>query len=148
MAQTLENLRIVDARPKPPQLADSLRNGQIEVTLESAMSLRQKGFFVTSSGRILAAEGEMAVDTVNGLVYQLRFGEIATTPGETKPSGNRFLFVSAAFDPARAAKYGGDAALGERQAKDVAARFANWYYVITNQEFLQLRLKKKDVIGQ
>jgi flagellar basal body rod protein FlgG len=137
----------VDARPKPPQLADSLRNGQIEVTLESALSLRQKGFFVTSSGRLLANEGEMSIDTVNGVVYQLRFGEVATTAGETKPSGNRYLFVTAVFDPARATKYGGDPVAGERQAKDLSARFANWYYVITNQEFQQLRVKKKDVVA-
>ena len=146
MARTLENLKIVDARPKPEALAKSLRSGQVEITIESALSLRQKGFFVTPNGRLMANEGEMAVDTVNGVVYQLRFGEVATTPGETKPSGNRYLFVMAVFDPARAQKYGGDAAAGERQAKDASARFADWYYVISNQEFLQLRLKKRDVV--
>lgn len=146
MARTLENLRIVDARPKPDALAKSLRSGQVEVTIESALSLRQKGFFVTPNGRLMANEGEMSVDTVNGVVYQLRFGEVATTPGETKPSGNRYLFVTAVFDPARAAKYGGDAALGEKQARDLSTRFADWYYVISNQEFQALRLKKKDVL--
>lgn len=146
MARALENLKIVDARPKPDALAKSLRSGQVEITMESALSLRQKGFFVTPNGRLMANEGEMSVETVNGVVYQLRFGEIATTAGETKPSGNRYLFVMAVFDPARAAKYGGDATLGERQAKDLSVRFADWYYVITNQEFLQLRLKKKDVV--
>ena len=146
MARALENLRIVDARPKPDALAASLRSGQIEITMESALSLRQKGFFVTPNGRLMANEGEMSVETVNGVVYQLRFGEVATTAGETKPSGNRYLFVMAVFDPARAAKYGGDAAAGEKQARDMSARFAGWYYVIPNQEFLQLRLKKKDVV--
>lgn len=146
MARTLDNLKIVDARPKPDALAQSLRGGQMEVTMESALSLRQKGFFVTQSGRLMAAEGEMSVDTVNGVVYQLRFGEVATTPGEAKPTGNRYLFVMAVFDPARATKYGGDAAAGERQAKELSARFADWYYVITSEEFQQLRLKKKDVV--
>ena len=146
MARALENLRIVDARPKPDALAASLRSGQIEITMESALSLRQKGFFVTPNGRLMANEGEMSVETVNGVVYQLRFGEVATTAGETKPSGNRYLFVMAVFDPARATKYGGDAAAGEKQARDMSARFAGWYYVILNQEFLQLRLKKKDVV--
>jgi hypothetical protein len=146
MARALDNLKIVDARPKPDTLAQSLRTGQLEVTLESALSLRQKGFFVTQSGRLMASEGEMSVDTVNGVVYQLRFGGVAATQGESKPSGNRYLFVMTVFDPARAAKYGGDAAVGERQAKDSAARFADWYYVITNDEFQQLRLKKKDVV--
>ena len=146
MARALENLKIVDARPKPDSLAKSLRSGQVELTMESALSLRQKGFFVTPNGRMMANEGEMSVETVNGVVYQLRFGEVATTPGDTKPSGNRYLFVMAVFDPARAAKYGGDAVAGERQAREMSARFADWYYVITNQEFQQLRLKKKDVI--
>ena len=146
MARALENLKIVDARPKPDILAKSLRSGQLEITMEAALSLRQKGFFVTPNGRLMANEGEMSVETVNGVVYQLRFGEVATTPGDTKPSGNRYLFVTAVFDPARATKYGGDPAAGERQAKDLSARFADWYYVITNQEFLQLRLKKKDVL--
>ena len=145
MARALENLRIVDARPKPDALAKSLRSGQVEITMESALSLRQKGFFVTPNGRMMANEGEMSVETVNGVVYQLRFGEVATTPGDTRPSGHRYLFVMALFDPARAAKYGGDAVAGERQAKDLSARFADWYYVITNQEFQQLRLKKRDV---
>ena len=94
----------------------------------------------------MASEGEMSVDTVNGVVFQLRFGDVASTPGETKPSGNRYLFVTAIFDPQRAQKYSGDAAVGERQAKDLSARFAGWYYVIPNQEFLDLRLKKKDVL--
>jgi hypothetical protein len=144
--RALDNLKIVDARPKPDTLAQSLRGGQLEVTLESALSLRQKGFFVTESGRLMASEGEMSVETVNGVVYQLRFGGVAATQGEAKPSGNRYLFVLAIFDPARATKYGGDAAAGERQAKDLSARFADWYYVITNQEFQDLRLKKKDVV--
>lgn len=148
MARTLENLHIVDARPKPEALADSLRDGKIEITMEAALSLRQKGFFVTQSGRLMASEGEMAVDTVNGVVYQIRFGEVATMHGETKPSGNRYLFITAVFDPQRAQKYSGDPAMGERQAKDLSARFAGWYYIISNQEFLQLRLKKKDVLKQ
>jgi hypothetical protein len=146
MGRALENLKIVDARPKPDALAKSLRSGQLEITMEAALSLRQKGFFVTPNGRLMANEGEMSVETANGVVYQLRFGEVATTAGETKPSGNRYLFVTAVFDPARATKYGGDAAAGERQARDLSARFADWYYVITNQEFKELRLKKKDVL--
>ena len=60
---------------------------------------------MTQSGRLMAAEGEMSVDTVNGVVYQLRFGEVAPAQGESKPSGNRYLFAMAVFDPARAAKY-------------------------------------------
>jgi hypothetical protein len=145
MAATLENLRIVDVKPKPPQLANALRSAQWELTLEATLSLRQRGFFLSPTGRLLSNEGEMSVETVNGLVYTLRFGEVATTPGETKPSGDRFLLLNVLFDEKRAARYGGDAAAGERLAKDLTNRFADWYYVISGAEFQQLRLKRKDV---
>ncbi len=146
MASTLANLKIVDVKPKPPQLAQDLRSGQLRMSLEIALSLRQKGFFISPNGRLLANEGEMNIETANGLVLTLRFGEVVSTPGETKPSGNRYLFPTAVFDEKRAAKYGGDAALGERQAKDLASRFADWYYVISAQEFQQLRLRRGDLL--
>jgi hypothetical protein len=146
MASTLANLKIVDVKPKPPQLAQDLRSGQLRMSLEIALSLRQKGFFISPNGRLLANEGEMNIETANGLVLSLRFGEVVSTPGETKPSGNRYLFPTAVFDEKRAAKYGGDAALGERQAKDLANRFADWYYVISAQEFQQLRLRRGDLL--
>lgn len=146
MASTLANLKIVDVKPKPPQLAQDLRSGQLRMSLEIALSLRQKGFFISPNGRLLANEGEMNIETANGLVLALRFGEVVSTPGETKPSGNRYLFPTAVFDEKRAAKYGGDAALGERQAKDLANRFADWYYVISAQEFQQLRLRRGDLL--
>lgn len=146
MASTLANLKIVDVKPKPPQLAQDLRSGQLRMSLEIALSLRQKGFFISPNGRLLANEGEMSIDTANGLVLTLRFGEVVSTPGETRPSGNRYLFPTAVFDEKRAAKYGGDAVLGERQAKDLANRFADWYYVISSQEFQQLRLRRGDLL--
>jgi hypothetical protein len=146
MANALANLKIVDVKPKPKQLAQDLRSGQLQLTPETAISLRQKGFFITPMGRLLANEGEMTVETANGVVLTLRFGEVATTAGETKPSGNRYLFPTAGFDEKRAAKYAGDAIAGERQAKELANRFADWYYVISGQEFNQLRIKKTDLL--
>jgi hypothetical protein len=89
------------------------------------MSLRQRGFYLTQNGRIMASEGEMVVETANGLTYHLRFGEVSG-------GDNRFLFITA----------GGD----EAAAKQLNARFADWYYVISNAEFQKLRLKKKDVM--
>lgn len=146
MANALANLKIVDVKPKPPQLAQDLRSGQLQMSLETALSLRQKGFFIAPNGRLLANEGEMNVETANGMVVTLRFGEVATVAGETKPSGNRYMFPTAIFDEKRAAKYGGDPAAGERQAKDLANRFADWYYVISAKEFQQLRLRKADLL--
>jgi hypothetical protein len=146
MAAALANLKIVDVKPKPPQLAADLRSGQLQMSLETALSLRQKGFFISPNGRLLANEGEMTIETANGLVLTLRFGEVVSTPGESKPSGNRYLFPTAVFDEKRAARYAGDAVTGERQAKDLANRFADWYYVIGADEFKRLRLKRGDLL--
>jgi hypothetical protein len=140
LAATLDGLKIVDARPKPPSLAADLKTGKLQMTLETAMSLRQRGFFLTPNGRLLANEGELSAETANGLSYVLRFGEVVTG------TDGRYLFVTVSFDPARAAKYGGDPAAGERAARDLSARFADWYYVISVADFQKLRLKRQDVV--
>ena len=139
VVNTLAALKIVDVKAKPPSLAEGLKTGQLELSLETMMSLRQRGFFLTPRGQIFANEGEMIIETTNGVNYVLRFGELASTQGE-----NRYLFVIASFDPKRAAAYSGDAAAGERTAKELTAKFADWYYIISGQDFAKLRLRKKD----
>jgi hypothetical protein len=129
----LDGLKIVDVKPKPPSLAQGLKEGKLELSLETAVSLRQKGYFLSPEGRMFASEGDMSVETANGVVYTLRFGDLAGTSGD-----NRNLFVTTGFDEARAKSYGGDAATGERQAKDLNARFANWYYIISGKDFQRL----------
>jgi hypothetical protein len=84
MANALENLKIVDVRPKPAPLAQDLKTGKLALSLETAMSLRQKGFFITPNGRLLASEGEMSVETASGLVYSLRFGDVVASGTEAK----------------------------------------------------------------
>jgi len=141
LAAALDGLKIVDVRPKPPGLASGLRKEQLELTLETALSLREKGFVFTPEGRLYSAEGDMTVETNNGLVYSLRFGGVAG--GETKssaPSDNRTLFVMTHFDQAKAAAYGGDAAAGLRASHELNDRFADWYYVISGKDFQNLRL--------
>ena len=150
MAATLDRLKIVDVRPKPPALAEDLRSGTIRLTLDAAMSLRQRGFVLSPNGRLLANEGEMVVETSAGLVYGLRFGEVATSGADTKPAAgageNRYLLVTVNFDPARAAKWGEGSSTGAGIAKDLTNRYADWYYVISNADFQKLRLKRQDVI--
>lgn len=141
MAAALDGLKIVDVRPKPPGLAAGLRHEEVQLTLETALSLRQKGYYITPEGRVYSSEGDMTVETNNGLMYSLRFGEVAA--GDTKagaPGDNRHLFVMVHFDPAKAAAYGGDAAAGERAARELNDRFADWYYVISGKDFESLRL--------
>lgn len=129
MASALENLKIADVRPKPATLARDLRSGQLQLSLETAMSLRQKGFFITPTGRLLANEGEMTVETVGGVVYSLRFGELSGS------GDNRYLFAMAS---ARTPE-------GEARARELNGRFADWYYIISGADFQKLRLKRKDI---
>ncbi|MBI4908082.1 MAG: DUF4340 domain-containing protein [Acidobacteria bacterium] len=150
MANALDTLKITDVRPKPPSLAESLKSGKMEMSLEGMMSLRQKGYFVSPQGRLMATEGEMLVEINNGVGYTLRFGEVATT-GDAKPTApaaaneNRYLFVTATFDPQRAAKYGDTSGSGEGIARDLNNRFSEWYYVIRATDFNRLRVRRKDL---
>ncbi len=143
MLAALDQLRVVAARPKPPTLAAQLKARQLQMTLDAVMSLRQRGFFLTPDGRLLANEGELIVETNLGLLYNLRFGEIVTGAAEAvaaKPaarassSENRYLFVTVS------ARQGADAA--EDLARTLDARFADWYYVISGTDFARLRVKK------
>jgi hypothetical protein len=144
MAAALDGLKIVDVRPKPPGLAAGLRHEELQLTLETALSLQKAGYFFTPQGRVYSSEGDMTVETNNGLMYSLRFGELAA--GDTKSgalSDNRNLFVMVHFDAAKAAAYGGDAGAGERTARELNDRFADWYYVIGGKDFQNLRLGRR-----
>ncbi|HTT62423.1 MAG TPA: DUF4340 domain-containing protein [Bryobacteraceae bacterium] len=141
MAAALDGLKIVDVRPKPPGLAAGLRHEELQLTLETALSLQKAGYFFTPQGRVYSSEGDMTVETGNGLMYSLRFGEVSA--GDAKPgaaSDDRTLFVMVHFDPAKAAAYGGDTSAGERTARELNDRFADWYYVISGRDFQNLRL--------
>lgn len=141
MAAALDSLKIVDVRPKPPSLAAGLRHEELQLTLETALSLQKAGYFFTPEGRVYSSEGDMTVETNNGLLYQLRFGEVAD--GDSKagaPTDNRTLFVMVHFDAVKAAANGGDAAAGESSARALNDRFADWYYIISGADFQNLRL--------
>lgn len=141
MAAALDSLKIVDVRPKPPGLAAGLKHEEIQLTLETALSLQKAGYFFTPEGRVYSSEGDMTVETNNGLIYSLRFGEVAASVTKAgAPSDNRNLFVMVHFDPAKAAAYGGDGAAGDRTARELNDRFADWYYVIGGKDFQNLRL--------
>ena len=141
MAAALDSLKIVDVRPKPPGLAADLRKEQLQLTLENTLSLQQRGYFMSPSGQLYSSEGDMSVETNNGVVYRLRFGGVAATDTKSAaPSDNRTLFVMVHSDPAKAAAYKGDAAAGERTAHELNDRFADWYYVISGKDFQTLRL--------
>ena len=71
----------------------------------------------------------------------------ATGSDTSKAAGaDRYLFVTASWDSARAAQYGDTTGAGERAARDLNARFADWFYVIANSDFQKLRLTKKQAL--
>ncbi|MCC7236269.1 MAG: DUF4340 domain-containing protein [Bryobacterales bacterium] len=138
-AQTLAGLRVAGARAKPKLLAEQLRTRQLALSLETVMSLRARGFFILPNGQLLANAGEAVVETTQGFVYTLRFGEVAGSsldgePGQTpaavavQSGGDRFLFVTVSSrNPAT-----------EARAKALDSKFADWYYIIAGKDFANI----------
>lgn len=109
----ISGLKIVGVRPKSKALAAILSGaGQAMLSPQEMLSLQSKGFYVSQQGQLLSNEGEMQIYTTYGVAYTLRFGEIAYGTGEVLTAGtgedqaaktgtgtNRYLFVTAGFDP-------------------------------------------------
>ena len=104
LLNSLVDLRIVDVRPKPQGLSQSLKSKSSDgkkINSQDRFSLQSKGFYFTQGGQLLSNEGEMLIYTDDGVKYTLRFGEIAGTEisgQDGKVIENRYLFISAAFD--------------------------------------------------
>jgi uncharacterized protein DUF4340 len=149
-AAALSAIRILGARTKPEPLAEQLRAGGLQMTLETVMSLRQRGYFLTQQGQLLSNEGEVTVETDHGVVCTLRFGEIVADTGVGQEAEDdegaapkseqqdRYLFVTVRHDPEVAARYGGSGN-GERTATFLNRKFADWYYVISGEDFAKIR---------
>ena len=118
-----------------------------------------RGFFPTPDGGLLSNEGEVLVRTTEGVRYTLRFGEVVYGRGDAVavgdgtsdeqqngPGENRYVFITAEFDattlPEPPAADPDAHAAWERQVQDgrdkaerLAARFADWYYVIAADSY-------------
>ena len=108
-------VQIVGVRPKPEGLSASLKQTAYQklITQNYVMSLQSKGFYFTRQGQLMSNEGELQVGSSDGILYTLRFGEVvygsgvaitAGTPDSSsadkgKASENRYLFITADFDP-------------------------------------------------
>lgn len=165
LTEALDNLRIVDVQPKPENLTRDLKTPEgIRLSMESVLSLRRKGFFITPLGQLLSNEGEILVETANGIQYTLRFGEIA--PGGTgAPAGppekegaqapkaegteeRRYLFITVDYSAARARKYADGETPGEEGRtleRELRHRFADWYYIISGADFGNLRPSRREL---
>jgi hypothetical protein len=110
----IDELQLEGVRPKPEGLSRTLQGvaGGGQITQSDVMSLQTKGFFLSREGQLLSNEGELQVGTDLGVLYTLRFGEVvhgsglAITAGldgnqedQGGPADNRYLFVTAEFDP-------------------------------------------------
>ncbi|MEP7364778.1 MAG: DUF4340 domain-containing protein [Acidobacteriota bacterium] len=139
-AQALAGLRVAGARAKPKLLADQLRERKLTLSLETVMSLRARGYFVLPTGQLLANAGEVVVETKQGFVYTLRFGELASSSmdgdaGQPSPTAaaksgdDRFLFVTVSSHNPET----------EARAKALDAKFADWYYIVKGADFAKLQ---------
>jgi hypothetical protein len=164
LTKALASLRITDVQPKPLGLSRDLKTPEgIRLSPEAIISLRQKGYFVTPMGQLLSNEGELIVETVTGLQYTLRFGEIAAgtsvvpSEGETsskegaKDHGERrYLFITVNYNPARAQHYAGEGKApgekGKELERELRNRFADWYYIISGTDYQKLRPQRKDLV--
>ncbi|HEU0007973.1 MAG TPA: DUF4340 domain-containing protein [Terriglobia bacterium] len=173
LVNALDALRIVDVQAKPLGLSQDLKTPEgIRLSPESMLSLRQKGFFVTPRGQLLSNEGEVTVESANGLLYSLRFGEIASggTPssaaappegqtaskapaGQSAPSKGegerRYLFITVSYSEERAQKYSTGqepSSRGPALERELRNRFADWYYIISGADFQKLRPSRQDLI--
>ncbi len=194
MLRTLDDLKIVGVRPKPQGLSANLKktDSAVEISQSDYLSLQSKGYFFARDGRLLSNEGEMEVRTKDGVVYTLRFGEIAYGSGFEVSAGaddpnevnkevadNRYLFITASFDPKefpepkaprntdflnKADSLWSDAdrenkslydahkaweekiEKGQKLSEELNNRFSDWYYVISDNSFKKLNLKRKDLL--
>jgi len=236
LRNALGDLKIVDVRRKPEGLGNSLRVSNEKLPRDQQQALTDMGFYPSpaSDGTldIYGANGEVVVDTKDGVEYVLRFGDIApqvaspsaakktekgkAAPEEDQIKVHRYLFVMTqpaasvltppmlepepagpepAKDqkPADEAKKEPDAAKSDAKAGDqksdeekaaivdpqeaerqrikkenerkmnayrdqkkkadvrvaeLNARFADWYYVVSEDVYKKLHLVRSDIVKE
>ena len=126
MTGALDDLKIAGVRPRPALLAkmkdlEELKKANRAQAMMAVQDLASRGFFLTRDLSLISNEGEMTVSCDDGIVYQLRFGEVLYGSGEEVTAGgpapkkdekkpddkkdekkggteNRYLFVTVRFD--------------------------------------------------
>lgn len=194
LLKTLDELKIVGVRPKPEGLSNSLKKAEegIQISTNDLLSLQSKGYFFTRDGSLLSNEGELQARTKDGVIYTLRFGEVAYGSGFEVSAGlenpdevnkenaeNRYLFITTEFDPGQFKEpvkprntdflnkpdslwndedrrnkeifdahetWKNNIENGLKISNDLNDRFARWYYVISDDSFKKLSLKRSDLV--
>ena len=118
LLKAIEELSIVGVRPKPEGLSRSLSRSEGGEGMSQAdlLSLQSKGYYFTRDSNLVSNEGELEIRSSQGVIYTLRFGEILYGTGDSVTAGtdtsneddqeqgpgeNRYLFITASFDPNR-----------------------------------------------
>jgi hypothetical protein len=152
----IDGLRLAGVRPRPQMLTQ--------------LDLTSRGFFfVPETKRLYGNEGEVRVETKDGVVYVLYFGEVTYDSGLALTAGgpptsdedaeaaaaegkeaNRYVFVDVIYDPTRAA--GASAAQGaaapapdpevDARVKALQARFDAWFFVISDANFKRIHVER------
>lgn len=126
LVDALGDLKIVGIRPKPPGLTDP-NDPNLELTVQIALSLQNRGFYLTRKRGLFSDQGDVYVSTDEGVVYMLRYGGPVFATGDELSAGtpdtaekkdaddkakkkdaepksqgaqeNRYLMVTVSFDP-------------------------------------------------
>ena len=192
MVSALNDLKIVDVLKKPTELTSALREGIPLESIKPDASMQATGFYMVSMPdlkrdikqtkvQLLSNEGDIQLRLKDGIVYNLRFGdltgtesEIATensTDAESATGVNRYLFITAEFDPAiisqpelepvpedatekeavekanlrEQERYDGELESGKKRAAELSDRFAGWYFVIAEDVYKRIHLSDANV---
>jgi len=192
LMKAIDELSIVGVRPKPKGLSASLKRSSTDTGMDMSdlRSLQSKGYYLVEGSGLFSNEGEVQVGTKSGILYTLRFGEVAYGSGlevsaggaeanTSGPAENRYLFVTTSFqedrfkEPRRPANTDfvgkADSLLTDadranqalqsaydvwkkqvddsrKLADDLNDRFANWYYVISDESFKKVKLNRVDLV--
>jgi hypothetical protein len=120
ITRTLGEIKIVGVRRKPEGLTGALRQANGVDRMLIAQALAEKGYYLTRDGMLVSNEGDLVFKTRKGIVYTLKFGQVAPgegddlTAGKDEPKGkaepkepakdapagtHRYLMVTVEFDP-------------------------------------------------
>ena len=89
LLRAADELEIVGVRPKPAGIAATLTGETAGVSNADILSLQSRGYYLTQGGNLLSNEGEVRIETDEGIRYTLRFGEVLYGRGGSGERGRR-----------------------------------------------------------
>jgi hypothetical protein len=115
---TLTGLKIIGVRPKPANLVKAMGGSEdaVQLTQFDQLNLQTRGFYLSRQGRLLADNGQVQVQSDDGVLYSLWLGEVVPegedaasggqvggtaakdTPADAKKPDARYLMITVSFD--------------------------------------------------